>query len=82
MVSFVILKCNSKLPILINPYVHTFNWHLQVLIKQKDIQNQSFEAYSRIPGLFLMVMEVRKYVGNAKSFFGCMGVKKVKNVYI
>ena len=31
--------------LLINPYFHTFNWHLQGLIMQKEIQNHSFEAF-------------------------------------
>ena len=30
----------GSLSILMNPYFHTFNWHLQVLIKQKEIQHQ------------------------------------------
>ena len=39
--SFVILKCNTDLSFfLINLYFHTFNWHLQVLMIQKEIQYQ------------------------------------------
>ena len=44
MVLFVILKCNSNLSSLMNPYFATFNWHLQVLIMQKrnHFLNRSF----------------------------------------
>ena len=32
MVIFVILKCKSNLSLLINPYFHSFDWLLQVLV--------------------------------------------------
>ena len=37
MVILVILKCNSNLFFFINQYFHLFNWHLRVLIVQKEI---------------------------------------------
>ena len=35
-----ILKCNSNLSFFLNPYFRTFNKHPEVLILQKDIQDQ------------------------------------------
>ena len=43
-VLFVILKCNSNLSILINRYFQNFNWHLHVLINQKEIQYQCLHS--------------------------------------
>ena len=40
MVLFVILKCNSNSSFLTNPYFHTFNWPLRVLIVKKENPDQ------------------------------------------
>ena len=45
-VLFFILKCNSNLYFFIHPYSHTFNWHLQVKIMQKEIQDRCL--YSKL----------------------------------
>ena len=42
----IILKCNSDLSFLKNPYYSAFNWHLQVLVMQKEIQYQC--PYSKL----------------------------------
>ena len=56
-VLFVILKCNSNSSFLINPYFHTFNCHLQVLIKQKEIQYLffSFFFFYLFPGFLFLI---------------------------
>ena len=60
MVLLVILKCNSNLSFLINPHFHALNWHLQVLIVQKEIQYQCPHS---------------KLFANSGLVFECLGLR-------
>ena len=55
MLLFVILKFKSNLSILINPYFHTYNWHLQFIQKKNSGPVSSSEAFPGFrPCLFIL----------------------------
>ena len=65
---FVNLKCNSNSSFLKNPYFHTFNWHLQVLLCKKKFRSSVlFRSFSWIPGLILNLRGVWRGGGGGKN---------------
>ena len=67
----VILKCNSKLSFLINPYFQTFKAPSCFnCTNRNSVSVSSFEAFSRIPGLFELKKLVFAYISDLSFHFG------------